>query len=627
MKLFWHGSLPAPTAMAATYSTSSGKTLSVGAPGLLANGKSYGAIPKVSTAPAHGTVSITADGAFTYTPTAGFVGTDSFTYTETNGHGSSKATVTVHVKATLPSAPAKPTVTRGNGSVKVTWTAPTDGGSTILSYTVTAHGTGSGTGKTCTTTGATSCTVIGLTNGTSYTFTVVAKNSVGTGSASPTSTPVTPATLPSAPAKPTVTRGNGSVKVTWTAPTDGGSTILSYTVTAHGTGSGTGKTCTTTGATSCTVTGLTNGTSYTFTVVAKNSVGTGSASPTSTPVTPATVPSAPRTLAASASATAITITWAPPVSSGGTSVRSYEVFRGTSPGVVGTRPLATVGPTTTKFTDTSAIAGVRYYYEVAATNGVGMSAYSTELSSMLLSSGALGDHMAGTSTGGGYWIVTATGQVTAYGPAQSFGSISSLGITVHDIVGIAPTPTDKGYWLVGADGGVFAFGDARYYGSMGGKALNEPVVGMAPVPTGEGYWLVAADGGVFAFGGAQFDGSMGGKALNQPVVGMAPVPTGEGYWLVAADGGVFSFGSAQFDGSMGGKALNKPIIAMTASPSSGGYWLVAADGGVFSFGSARFFGSTGSEPPPSTMVGLVSTPAGTSYMEVDQAGTSYRFGN
>ncbi|MHB8220885.1 MAG: fibronectin type III domain-containing protein [Acidimicrobiales bacterium] len=532
MKLFWHGNLPAPVAMTASYTTTSGKALSVGAPGLLTNGKSYGAIPVLSTSPAHGTASITSDGAFTYTPTAGFVGTDSFKYSETNGHGSSKATVTIHVTPTFPGAPSKPTVTSGNGSVKVTWTAPTDGGSAISLYTVTASGTGSGTGKTCTTTGATSCTV----------------------------------------------------------------------------------------------TGLTNGTSYTFKVVAKNTVGTGPASPASTSVTPATVPGAPRTLASSASAVSITVTWAAPLSSGGAALRSYEVFRGTSPGTVGTRPLATVGPTTLKFTDTSAAAGVLYYYEVVATNGVGMSAYSTGISASLISIGALGDRMAGTSTGSGYWIVTATGEVTAYGPAQSYGSISSLGITVHDIVGIAPTPTDKGYWLVGADGGVFAFGDARFYGSMGGKALNQPVVGMATIPTGNGYWLVAADGGIFSFGDARFYGSMGGKVLNQPVVGMATVPTGNGYWLVAADGGVFAFGSAQYRGSMGGKVLNQPITAMTASPTSGGYWLVAADGGVFSFGSAHFFGSTGSEPPPTAMIGLVSAPTGTSYSEVDQAGTPYHFG-
>jgi hypothetical protein len=71
----------------------------------------------------------------------------------------------------------------------VTWTAPTNtGGSAITGYTVTS----SPGARTCTTTGATSCEVSGLTNGTSYTFTVVARNAVGAGNASAASNAVTP---------------------------------------------------------------------------------------------------------------------------------------------------------------------------------------------------------------------------------------------------------------------------------------------------------------------------------------------------------------------------------------------------------------------------------------------------
>ncbi len=84
--------------------------------------------------------------------------------------------------AIVPDPPGTPTVTAGTTSASVAWAAPAyNGGSAITGYTVTA----SPGGQTCTTSGATSCTVTGLTSGTSYSFTVTAANSVGTGSSSP----------------------------------------------------------------------------------------------------------------------------------------------------------------------------------------------------------------------------------------------------------------------------------------------------------------------------------------------------------------------------------------------------------------------------------------------------------
>ena len=89
---------------------------------------------------------------------------------------------------------------------------------------------------------------------------------------------------------PVATALDASAFVTWTPPAnDGGGAISSYTVTsAPG-----GKTCTATGAVSCIVTGLANGTAYTFTVTARNVTGTGAASSASAAVTPvASIPGA-----------------------------------------------------------------------------------------------------------------------------------------------------------------------------------------------------------------------------------------------------------------------------------------------------------------------------------------------
>ena len=77
-----------------------------------------------------------------------------------------------------------------------------------------------------------------------------------------------PATVPTAPTNVTATAANASAQVSWTAPSDGGSPITSYTVTPFiGTTAQTPTTVTgSPPATTTTVTGLTNGTAYTFTV-------------------------------------------------------------------------------------------------------------------------------------------------------------------------------------------------------------------------------------------------------------------------------------------------------------------------------------------------------------------------
>lgn len=234
--------------------------------------------------------------------------------------------------------------------------------------------------------------------------------------------------------------------------------------------------------------------------------------------------------------------------------------------------------------------------------------------------------MASTADGGGYWLVTAIGQVFPYGNAMSYGSIP--GPLNRPIVGMATTPDGKGYWLVGEDGGIFAFGDATYAGSLPGDGVEvSDIVGIAATADGGGYWLVGSDGGVFAFGNGQFAGSLPGSRIHPaaPIVGIAssagpacPPPAtspsclaiaNPGYWLVGADGGIFAFGAATFYGSMGGKPLAKPVVGMAPTMDGHGYWLTGADGGVFSFGDAIFEGSLpGDGITVSDVGGIVATP-------------------
>ena len=174
--------------------------------------------------------------------------------------------------ASTPEAPTTVAAIGGNGTARVTWTAPTDdGGAAVTRYTATA----TPGGASCTwTSGDLGCSISGLTNGTTYSVAVTATTLAGTSAAS-TSASVMPGEAPSAPTGVTATAGLLKATVSWTAPSsDGGSAITAYTATANPGG----KTCTAT-TTSCTITGLLNTKAYTFTVTATNAAGT---SPTST---------------------------------------------------------------------------------------------------------------------------------------------------------------------------------------------------------------------------------------------------------------------------------------------------------------------------------------------------------
>ena len=178
----------------------------------------------------------------------------------------------------------------GRTSANVSWNAPATGGAPT-SYIITPY-IGIVAQPTTTVTGlppAKSAKVSGLTNGATYTFRVTATNPSGSGPQSADSNAVTPLTAvaPSAPTGVSAVGATTSARVTWTAPdSDGDSALTGYTITPFvGT---TAQTPVTVGATTTasTVTGLTNGTIYTFTVKANNDIGSSPASSPSNAVTP-----------------------------------------------------------------------------------------------------------------------------------------------------------------------------------------------------------------------------------------------------------------------------------------------------------------------------------------------------
>ncbi len=281
--------------------------------------------------------------------------------------------------ATPPGAPTGVAGSPLDKAAAVSWTAPaSDGGSPITGYRITPY-IGS-TAQTPVLTGSASTTfnIAGLTNGTTYTFTVAALNAAGSGPASTASGPVTPqpAPPPGAPTGVTATPGDASANLSWTAPaSDGGSAIVSYRITPYIGGIAQTPITTGTTATTRTVTGLTNGTTYTFTVAATNGSGTGGESTPSLPVTPspATAPGAPTGVTGSPRDRAVALTWTAPASDGGSTITGYRItpFIGST----AQTPVNT-GSTATGYTVSGLTNGTAYTFTVAATNAIGTGAAS-----------------------------------------------------------------------------------------------------------------------------------------------------------------------------------------------------------------------------------------------------------
>jgi len=297
----------------------------------------------------------------------------------------SALTATPAYAATVPGQPTNFQMTPGVGQLSMSWSPPaSDGGSPITTYLLFGYVTSAGasTSEGLSVGNVTSflwdaTTPVGAMNivsGTNYTFRVEAFNAIGQSLIS-ASASAAPLGLPGAPTGLNAAAGNSQVPLGWTAPSNtGGTTITDYLIEFSSDGGGTWSTFShaPSGSTTATVTGLTNGTAYTFRVSAINSVGTGAASTTSsaTPAVSASVPSAPTGLNTTAGDSQVQLGWTAPFSDGGAAISDYLIEYSSDAGSTWST-FSHVASTSTSATVTGLTNGTAYMLRVSAVNSVG----------------------------------------------------------------------------------------------------------------------------------------------------------------------------------------------------------------------------------------------------------------
>ena len=214
----------------------------------------------------------------------------------------------------------------------------------------------------------------------------------GTGGTSTAGAPVAiviGAAAPAAPGGLMATAGDRQVKLTWTDPSD--SNIDGY---EYRQGSGSpfswGSWASIAGSddttVSHTVTGLANGTQYSFQIRAVVGTTNGTESPTVT-ATPAAAPAAPTGLTATAGDAQIALSWANP---GNSDIDKYQYRQGTgSPVVWGSwTDIGSSGATTTAHTVASLTNGTEYSFQIRAADGTANSAASNTATATPVAAGA-----------------------------------------------------------------------------------------------------------------------------------------------------------------------------------------------------------------------------------------------
>jgi hypothetical protein len=400
-------------------------------------------------------------------------------------------------------------------------------------------------------------------------------------------------TVPGAPTGVSAAAGNAQISVSFTPPSNPGSSpIIGYTVT-------TSQGQTATGSSSpITVTGLSNGVSYTAIVAATNSVGTGPNSAPSNAVVPFAgfVPGPPTGVTAAAGSSLASVSFVPPTNTGTTSITSYTVTASTGQSASGpSSPIVVTGLTN----------GTPVTFTVYATNSIGNSLLSaasssvtpiaitspveynvpgtynwvvpaglTQLWAMVVGAGGGGGGGSGATSGNFNYQEQASG---GGGSSGSYRSIDLMSITNPVQAGDILTVVVGSGGLGGTHGNVMTSGTNGSNGAVSSISKGSTV-------------LMSLTGGLGGSGG--FGGTY--SSSNALPAGGAASGTGSN------SGG---YGAALYTGPGGSALLQSAIVGSGTNAGSTGTSVIYALPGGGGGGSPLGWGGNGGSNTPNTIAG------------------------
>ena len=468
-----------------------------------------------------GVCTITSGGALTFV-TAGSCTIDADQAGDAATNAAPTVSRTFTVNAVVPGAPTIGTATAGNTQATVTFTAPANtGGAAILAggYTVTANpGGATGTGS------SSPVTVNGLINGVSYTFTVTATNSAGTGAASAASNSIIPAS------PQTITFANPGTKNFGTSPTltasssAGGGYVVTFT-------SSTTSVCT-----------ITSGGVLTFITAGTCTINADQAGDSSFLAAPQVsqsfsvspvVPGAPTIGTAIAGDTQASVAFVAPVNIGGSAITGYTV-------TVSPPDVAPINGASSPIVVTGLTNGQAYTFTVTADNVAGSSPASAASNSI---------------------TPAATQTITFAAPsAQNFGTTPTL-IATTDATGLTPTFTSSTPAVC-----TITSGGALTFVTAGTCTINADQAGNGtylPAPQVTRSFTVSA-----VVPGAPTIGTATAGNTQATVAFTAPASTGgsaiTGYTVTASPGGATATGAGSpvtFTGLINGTSYTFTVSA------------------------------------------------------------------